>query len=178
MGSYRETCPASEDGCFLTLQWGTSDTIKRGQSTTVSWMWVTPGQAVWNRHRLKCERFQNRLLKPQKSTTHPELWMAESCSKLLLEAQSIPPGNKHMFWDSRDKASKTERSKSSDSFHILRYCLLAVYFYLWCHWAKLKVVSKAHFLRLPWTEQLRCGTKNIISQILWAWKNEIIHKNK
>jgi len=77
MGMYTEGCPASEDGCFSPLQWEASATIKRGLSTRI---WITPGQAAHNKHRLKPAGFQNILLQPQTSTTHTEPLGDRSCS--------------------------------------------------------------------------------------------------
>lgn len=80
MGIYREACPASVDSCFSPLQWETSDTIKRGQSTTVCWIWITLGQAAQNRHRLKAEDFRTDFCSPKQTQHTQNLWMVGSRS--------------------------------------------------------------------------------------------------
>lgn len=79
-GIYREACPASVDGWSSPLQRETSDTIKRGQSTMVCWVWIPPGQAAQNRYRLKAEDSRTDFCSPKHTQHTQNLWMVGSCS--------------------------------------------------------------------------------------------------
>lgn len=177
MGSYREACPASEDVCFFTLQWGTSDTIKRGQSTMVSWIWVTPGQAAWNSTVWNVKDFRTDFWSLKQAQHTQNFWMAESCS-----------------WEHKVNLLGIKTCSATVETRAPRqtYPNAVIVFTFWGNVFLLSIFtnapSSASLSQAEASEQspllqayqelkkLRCGTKDLISRILWTWKNETIHK--